>query len=90
MELAKRKTAELQNEPLVVIATKQLEENYKLACRSVQAAQQWVAAVLGYQNKETAANQQVVASQIELVSALENGMRGIIDIEDVCESKPTA
>jgi len=88
LELTRQKTVELQKEPLVVIATQQLEANYKLACRSLQAAQQWVAAILGYQKEATPASEQVVASQIELVSALENGAKGIIGNEDVWESKP--
>jgi len=88
LELTRQKTVELQREPLVMIATQQLEANYKLACRSLQAAQQWVAAILGYQKEATPASEQVVASQIELVSALENGAKGIIGNEDVWESKP--
>jgi len=90
LDLTRLKTAELQTETFVMIASQQLEANYKLACRSVQAAQQWVAAVLGYQKEETPTREKVVARQIELVSALENGAKGIIDNEDVLESKPAA
>jgi len=80
LELTRQKTAELQEEPFVKIATEQLEANYKLAWKSVQAAQDWVAAVLGYQNEEKPAGEQVVARQNELVSVLEEGVK---DIEDI-------
>jgi len=77
LELTKQKTAELKEEPFVKIATEQLEANYKLAWKSVQAAQEWVAAVLGYQREEKAAGEQVVARQNELVSVLEQGVEGV-------------
>jgi len=84
-ELTRQKTAELQEEPFVKIATEQLEANYKLALKSVQAAQDWVAAVLGYQKEEKPAGEQVVATQNELVSALEEGVEGVQDVEDTLE-----
>jgi len=82
LELTKQKTAELQEEPFVKMATEQLEANYKLAWKSVQATQDWVAAVLGYQREQTA-GEQVVASQSELVSVLEKGVEGVKDTDDV-------
>lgn len=85
LDLARRKTVELQNKPLLMIATEQLEAKYKLAGKSVQAAQEWVAVVLGYQKEEIPAGQQVVAKQIELVSALEMGVEGVEDIQNVQE-----
>lgn len=83
LELTRQKTAELQEEPFVKIATEQLEANYKLAWKSVQAAQDWVAAVLGYQKEEKPSGEQVVATQNELVSVLEKGVEGVKDIEDM-------
>jgi len=80
LEMTRQKTAELQEEPLVKMATEQLEANYKLAWKSVQAAQDWVAAVLGYQREEKPAGEQVVARQNELVSVLEKGVEGVKDI----------
>merc|ERR1719397_425278 len=85
LELTRQKTAELQEEPFMKIATEQLEANYKLAWKSVQAAQDWVAAVLGYQREEKPAGEQVVATQNELVSVLEKGAEGVKDIEDMLE-----
>jgi len=91
LDLARRKTVELQNKPLVMIATEQLEVNYKLACKSVQAAQNWVAVVLGYQKKEIPAGEHIVAKQIELVSALEMGVEGLDDVQNAQKKgKPTA
>jgi len=52
LELTRQKSADLQEARLVKIATKQLEANYNLACKSVQAAQDWVTAVMGYQKEE--------------------------------------
>jgi len=86
LELTKRKTAELQEKPMMMIATKQLESNYQLACKTVQAAQNWVAAVLGYLKKEKPEREQVVAKQIELVTVLKKGVEGVVDIEDVFEN----
>jgi len=83
LELTRQKTAELQEEPFVKVAAEQLEANYKLAWKSVQAAQDWVAAILGYQKEEKPAGEQVVATQNELVSVLEKGVEGVQDIEDV-------
>jgi len=83
LELTRQKTAELQEEPFMKIATEQLEANYKLAWKSVQAAQDWVTAVLGYQKEEKPAGEQVVAKQKELISALEEGVEGVKDIEDI-------
>jgi len=86
LELTKRKTAELQEKPMVMVATKQLESNYKLACQTVHAAQEWVAAVLGYEKKEEPKREQVVEKQIELVTVLKKGVEGVVDIEDVFEN----
>lgn len=83
LELTRQKTAELQEEPFVKIATEQLEANYKLAWKSVEAAQDWVAAVMGYQKEEKPSGEQVVATQNELVSVLEKGVEGVKDIEDM-------
>jgi len=83
LELTRQKSAELQEEPFVKIASEQLEANYKLAWKSVQAAQDWVAAVLGYQKEEKPAGEHVVAKQNELVSVLEKGAEGVKDIEDM-------
>jgi len=83
LELTRQKTAEFQEEPFVKVATEQLEANYKLAWKSLQAAQDWVAAVLGYQREEQPAGEQVVATQNELVSVLEKGAQGVKDIEDI-------
>jgi len=91
LDLARRKTVELQQKPLVMIATEQLEANYKMACKSVQAAQDWVAVVLGYQKEEMPVGEQVVAKQIELVSALEMGVVGCDGVQNIHESgKPMA
>jgi len=80
LDLARQKTVELQKKPLLMIATEQLEANYKYACRSVQAAQDWVSVILGYQKEEIPVGKEVVAKQIELVSALEMGVELVADI----------
>jgi len=76
LDLTKRKTEEVKEQPLVKIATDQLEANYKLASESLKAAQDWVAAVLGYQKEGKPAGEQIVARQIDLVNALESGAEG--------------
>jgi len=91
LELTRQNSVDLQEARLVKIVTKQLETNYKLACKSVQAAQDWVTAVMGYQKEEKQAREQVFARQIELVSVLEKGAEGVVDMEYVLEKrKPTA
>jgi len=65
----------------VKIETKQLNANYKLAFKSVQAAQDWVTAVVGYQKEERQAREQVFVRQVELASLLEKGLEGVVDME---------
>jgi len=76
LDLTKRTTDEVKEQPLVKNAAEQLEANYKLASTSLQAAQDWVAAVLGYQKEGKPAGDQIVARQIQLVNALESGAEG--------------
>merc|ERR1719419_483303 len=76
LDLTKRTTDEVKEQPLVKSATEQLEANYKVASESLKAAQDWVAAVLGYQKEGKPAGDQIVARQIELVNALETGAEG--------------
>jgi len=76
LDLTKRTTEEVKEQPLVKTATEQLEANYKSASASLKAAQDWVAAVLGYQKEGKPAGDQIVARQIELVNALESGAEG--------------
>jgi len=90
LELTRQKTADLQEASLVKIASKQLEANYKLACKSVQAAQDWVTAVMGYQKEEKPTRDEVFAKQVELVSVLEKGMEGVVDMEYELEDRTPA
>jgi len=73
LDLTKRTTEEVKEKPMVKTATEQLEANYKSASESLKAAQDWVAAVLGYQKEGKPAGDQIVARQIELVDRLEEG-----------------
>jgi len=77
LDITRRKTEEVKEQPIVKNATEQLEANYKLASESVKAAQDWVAAVLGYQKEGKPAGEQTVARQIELVNVLESGAEGV-------------
>jgi len=76
LDLTKRTTDEVKEQPLVKSATERLDANYKSASASLKAAQDWVAAVLGYQKEGKPAGDQIVARQIQLVNALESGAEG--------------
>lgn len=77
LDMTRRKTEEVKEQPLVKNAAEQLEANYKFATESVKAAQDWVAAVLGYQKEGKPAGEELVVRQIELVNALESGAEGV-------------
>jgi len=73
LDLTRQKADEVKEQPLVKNAADQLEANYKIACDSVKAAQDWVAAVLGYQKDGKPDGDELVLRQIELVNNLESG-----------------
>lgn len=73
LDMTKKKTDEMKEQPLVKTAAEQLDANYKLAADSLKAAQDWAAAVLGYQKEGKPADEEMVARQAELVKVLESG-----------------
>jgi len=75
MDMTKKKTDEMKEQPLVRSATEQLDANYKLAAASLKAAQDWAAAALGYQKEGKPADKEMVARQAELVTVLESGAK---------------
>jgi len=77
LDMTRRKTEEVKEQAIVKNATEQLEASYKLASQSVKAAQDWVAAVIGYQKDGKSAKDQTVAMQSELVEILKSGAEGV-------------
>jgi len=75
LDMTKKKTDEMKEQPLVKSATEQLDANYKLAADSLKAAQDWAAAALGYQKEGKPADKEMVARQTELVNVLESGAK---------------
>jgi len=73
LDMTKKRTDEMKEQPLVKSAAEQLDANYKLAADSLKAAQDWAAAVLGYQKEGKPADEEIVARQAELVKVLESG-----------------
>jgi len=74
LDMTKKRTEEMKEQPLVKSAADQLDANYKLAADSLKAAQDWAAAVLGYQKEGKPADEEMVARQAELVKVLESGV----------------
>jgi len=75
LDITKKRTDEMKEQPLVKSAAEQLDANYKLASDSLKAAQDWAAAVLGYQKEGKPADEEMVAKQAELVTVLESGAK---------------
>jgi len=75
LDMTKKRTDEMKEQPLVKNAAEQLDANYKLASESLKAAQDWAAAVLGYQKEGKPADEEMVLKQVELVNILESGAK---------------
>jgi len=69
LEQTRQKKAALQERPIVRSATLQLRQSYDMANASVQAAQDWVSAVVKSQSEGKAGEDQI-QKQIELVEVL--------------------
>jgi len=72
LEITRKKKAEVKESELVKSSTQRLEHSCKLASESVQAAQDWVTAVVKSQKDGKAEGDQIL-KQIELVEILKNG-----------------
>jgi len=75
LDMTKKRTDEMKEQPLVKNAAEQLDANYKLAAESLKAAQDWAAAVLGYQKEGKPADEEMVLRRVELVDILESGAK---------------